>query len=50
MLTLELSSYVLKIPSDAQQHSTLSQEYLLQADWLILENSKKTTLTINIPY
>ena len=29
---------------------TLSQERVLQADWLLLEYNKKATLAINMPY
>ena len=56
MLTLELSSYVLGIPNDGYQHSVNSdwqfntQSRVLQADWLMLENTEKVTLNINMPY
>ena len=56
MLTLVLSSYLLKFPNDALQHSVNSdwlfntQSRELQADWLILKNNEKATLNINMPY
>ena len=48
MLTLESSSHLLEILNDAYTtlshnligFSTLSQERVLQADWLLLENNK----------
>ena len=39
MYTLELSSYVLEIPSK-----------FYNADWLILGNNKEATLNISMPY
>ena len=51
MLTLELSSYVLGIPNDAQSKFDwlhITQSRALQADWLILQNNEKATLNINM--
>ena len=55
MLTLGLSSYLLKIPNDA--YTTLNSDWLfdtqsrvLQADWFILEIVEMATLNINMPY
>ena len=50
MLTLELSSIVLEISIDVSDWLFNTQSRVLQADWLILENNDKATLSINIPY
>ena len=51
MLTLELSSTVLKIPNDA--YTTLSQNLIgcstfiqMRCNWLILQSDEKATLKI----
>ena len=48
MLTLELSSYLLEIPSQWCLCNTQSR--ILQADWLIFEINEQATLDINMPY
>ena len=54
MLTLELSSIVLKTPNDAYKTQSKcdwlfnTQSRVLLADWLILEDNEKATLNINI--
>ena len=57
MLTLELSSYVSKIPINLIQHLVTKSGWLLDtqsrvlpADWLILEYNEKATLNISMPY
>ena len=41
---MELSSYALEIPDDAN-----TQSRVLQDDWSILKNNEKATLNIDMP-
>mgnify|MGYP001802685239 CR=1 FL=1 len=55
MFTLELSSIVMKIANYAYRTPSRNligcqESRVLQADWLILENNEKATLSVNTPY
>ena len=54
MQTLELSSYLMELPSDATEKNSallfITQYRMLQDDWLILEINEMVTSHINMPY